>query len=836
MTTYFIDFQNGCDENDGLRPETPFRTQHPELLKPDDTVLFRRGTMFRGPLQNPSGRWEHPIHYGAYGEGEPPVFCGSQSLSDPAQWESIGGNVWKYTGALSGETANLIYGDGTCGALRWSADALCEQGDWFDSCLGYSIQQLPLAEDHTLLVYSQENPAAFYGSIECATSQYRWLAHCGHDMVISDLEFRNNGLHGIAGEEGGRNLRIENCRFAKIGGAVWEKDQKIRFGNAFECWNVAENVEVEHCVFDDIYDSAVTHQGGADCKPAYHFLIRSNTFRRCGMAAYEQRDLLPTYAEFTENVCEDAGEGFSRLGETMPRRSEIWPQPMGHHVFLWRISHATGNEHFALCRNTFGDAPYGAAVYSVNPSEADRLVHLEENRYPMQRYTLVGRMYGIDYPDPSAWESRRKEESERESSMKVFTVALIGAGNRGEIYTDIMKTLPEKFRVVAVADPNENHRRNIQNKHSLPDNHVFHTWQELLAQPGLADLAVIATQDSMHYEPAMKALAAGYDVLLEKPLARTEEECIELREQARKYGRKFMVCHVLRYTPFYSRVKQLIDEGVLGDIVTIVHTEGLGNIHQSHSFVRGNWGNTAKSNFMLLAKSCHDIDLLQWLMKKKCTKIQSFGSLKYFRRENAPADAPERCIDGCPHAETCPYNAVKLYLDDKNNMWFRTTSTGKVDPTDADVEFTLRHTQYGKCVFKCDNDVVDHQVVNMEFDDKSTASFTMSCFNYNGRKSNIMGTKGEMFLDFEGDEIRIFHFEGRWWETIHTNGRVDGTLVGGHGGGDPGIVNALYDYMTGAKTADEVSEIGISCENTRLVFAAERSRLNGDVETITPLA
>ena len=419
--------------------------------------------------------------------------------------------------------------------------------------------------------------------------------------------------------------------------------------------------------------------------------------------------------------------------------------------------------------------------------------------------------------------------------MKVFTVALIGAGNRGEIYTDIMKTLPEKFRVVAVADPNENHRRNIQNKHSLPDNHVFHTWQELLAQPRLADLAVIATQDSMHYEPAMKALADGYDVLLEKPLARTEDECVDLLNQARKYGRKFMVCHVLRYTPFYSRVKQLIDEGVLGDIVTIVHTEGLGNIHQSHSFVRGNWGNTAKSNFMLLAKSCHDIDLLQWLMKKKCTKIQSFGSLQYFRRENAPSDAPERCIDGCPHADTCPYNAVRLYLDDKKNMWFRTTSTGKVDPTDADVEFTLRHTQYGKCVFKCDNDVVDHQVVNMEFADKSTASFTMSCFNYNGRKSNIMGTKGEMFLDFEGDEIRIFHFEGRWWETIHTNGRVDGTLVGGHGGGDPGIVNALYDYMTGAKTAEEVSEIGISCENTRLVFAAERSRLNGDVETITPL-
>ena len=367
---------------------------------------------------------------------------------------------------------------------------------------------------------------ACHGALEAGTLATSFTASQGLMLMIPTL-------HRIAGEERGRTLRIETCRFAKIGGAVWDKAQKIRFGNAFECWNVAENVEVEHCVFDDIYDSAVTHQGGADCKPAYHFLIRNNTFRRCGMAAYEQRDLLPAYAEFTDNVCENAGEGFSRLGETMPRRSEIWPQPMGHHIFLWRISHVTGNEHFTVSRNTFGDAPYGAAVYSVNTPEADRLVHLEENRYPMQRYALVGRMYGIDYPDPSAWESRRKEESERESSMHVFTVALIGAGNRGEIYTDIMKTLPEKFRVVAVADPNENHRRNIQNKHSLPDSHVFHTWQELLAQPRLADLAVIATQDSMHYEPAMKALADGYDVLLEKPLARTEDECVDLLNQAR---------------------------------------------------------------------------------------------------------------------------------------------------------------------------------------------------------------------------------------------------------------------------------------------------------------
>ena len=420
--------------------------------------------------------------------------------------------------------------------------------------------------------------------------------------------------------------------------------------------------------------------------------------------------------------------------------------------------------------------------------------------------------------------------------MKKISVILIGAGNRGEIYTDIMGSLPEKFQVVGVADALENHRRNIQKKHNLPEDRLYSTWEEILSIPKFADVAVIATQDKVHFAPAMKALELGYDLLVEKPMATTEEECIAMKEQAEKYGRKVMVCHVLRYTPFYSKVKELVDSDVIGDIMTITHTEGVGNIHQSHSYVRGNWGNTARSNCMLLAKSCHDLDLLQWLVNKQCTRIQSFGSLRYFRRENMPEGAPERCIDGCPYADTCYYNAVKLYLDDKENMWFRTVSTGKVDPTDADVERALRTTQYGKCIFQCDNDVVDHQVVNMEFENGATASFTMSAFNYNGRKSNIMGTKGEMFLDFEADEIKLFHFDTREFEVIHTaGGPVDGTVVGGHGGGDPGIVNALYDYLTGVKTADQVSEIGISCENHRLVFAAEKSRLNGDVEKIVPL-
>lgn len=404
--------------------------------------------------------------------------------------------------------------------------------------------------------------------------------------------------------------------------------------------------------------------------------------------------------------------------------------------------------------------------------------------------------------------------------MKQLRVIVLGAGQRGQTYTDVMADLPEQFRVVGVAEPVQANRDYIQKKHDIPAENCVSSWEELLNRPCFADIAIIATQDKMHYAPAMKALELGYHLLLEKPVAPTAKECMDIWRQAERYGRKVMVCHVLRYTSFYSKVKQLLEEGVIGDVMTIVHTEGVGNLHQSHSFVRGHWGNEEDSAPMLLAKSCHDVDLLQWLMDDRCENVQSFGSLRYFRTENAPAGAPQRCIDGCPHGETCYYNAVKLYLEDKKNLWFRGAATGLVAPTDEDVLRALQTTQYGQCVFQCNNDVVDHQVVNLEFAKGGTVSFTMSAFNKGGRKSNIMGTKGEMFLDFEADEIKIFCFDTRQFEIINTRTGA----VSGHGGGDDGIVSALYDYLTGVKTADQVSEIGISCRNHLLVFAAEQAR------------
>ena len=417
--------------------------------------------------------------------------------------------------------------------------------------------------------------------------------------------------------------------------------------------------------------------------------------------------------------------------------------------------------------------------------------------------------------------------------MKQIKILVIGAGGRGRCMTDPMLKMPEKFKVVGVADPEESLVENIRKKHNVDPDKCFDTWEKAFEIPKFADVAIIATMDDLHLAPAVKAMEMGYDLLLEKPAATTAEDCAEIYKVAKKYGRKVMVCHVLRFTPFYTRLKEIIDEGILGKVISIDHREDVGNIHQSHSFVRGNWGNSVRSTPMILQKCCHDMDILQWLIGKRCTKIQSFGSLTYFRRENAPEGSPERCYEGCPVYDTCLYNSVKLYYDDKDNAWFRWASTKKADPTDEQVMEALKTTQYGKCVFKCDNDVVDHQTVNMEFEDGTTVVHTMNAFNQGGRYTHIFGTKGHLYADM-GDEnnenFKFYNFETGKTEILEANIATKGTtIVSGHGGGDQGIVEALYDYINGTLSAEDVSEIGISCENHLMSFAAEESRLNGTI-------
>lgn len=413
--------------------------------------------------------------------------------------------------------------------------------------------------------------------------------------------------------------------------------------------------------------------------------------------------------------------------------------------------------------------------------------------------------------------------------MDKMKVILIGAGNRGLNYTNIMAKHPDRFEVVAVAEPIESRRKDIQQKHQISDELCFTDGKELLAKGKIADAAVISTMDRDHYEMTMQAIACGYDILLEKPVSPEPQECIKIAEYAKKMGVRIIVCHVLRYSPFFITLKKAILDGKIGDVVSINHEECVGNVHQSHSFVRGNWGNSKRSSCMLLQKSCHDMDILQWLIGKKCKKVQSFGTLTYFKESNAPKDAPQYCIEGCPHGETCPYNAVHLYLDDKENDWFRTACTKEANPTDELVERALRNTQYGKCVFKCDNDVVDHQTVNLLFEDDVTVTFSMNAFNKGGRFIHIMGTKGEIrgAMDAADTPITLYNFETKTTESIPMS--VGDGIVNGHGGGDDGIVDSFYEFMTGTYEGVSVSDIETSVNNHLIVFAAEKSRKEGSV-------
>lgn len=407
--------------------------------------------------------------------------------------------------------------------------------------------------------------------------------------------------------------------------------------------------------------------------------------------------------------------------------------------------------------------------------------------------------------------------------MEPIKVILIGAGNRGTTYTNNMADMPEKYKVVGVAEPIESRRNYIKDKHNIPEDMCFSDWREILSLGKIADMALISTMDNDHFEPAVAAANLKYDILLEKPITGDPKSCKIIADTAEKNGVKIVICTVLRYTPMFNTLKNMIDSGKIGKVMSINHEECVGNVHQSHSFVRGNWGNEERSSCMLLQKSCHDMDILQWLLDKKCVKVQSFGSLSYFRKENAPDGAPEYCIDGCPKADTCPYNAVKLYLDDKENDWFRTTCTREAYPDDDMVKKAISTTQYGKCVYKCDNDVVDHQTVNLLFEDDVTVTFTMNAFNKGGRFIHIFGTNGEIHAAIEGNTpIEIYDFETKETEYIPMEGK-DG-IAGGHGGGDKGLVRDLYDYLNGTYTGKSIPEIKQSCDNHLIVFAAEKSR------------
>ncbi len=419
------------------------------------------------------------------------------------------------------------------------------------------------------------------------------------------------------------------------------------------------------------------------------------------------------------------------------------------------------------------------------------------------------------------------------SKIEQIKVIVIGAGNRGQTYCRHMNNFNEgkNFKIVGVAEPDDVRRNHVKATYEIPDENVFTTWEDILNRPKFADVAIISTMDRMHYGPAMKAIELGYDLLLEKPVSPEPKECADILKAARAKGTKIMVCHVLRYTSAFRSLRNFIQSGKLGKIMSVNHTEAVGNLHQSHSFVRGRWGNCDETSPMLLQKSCHDLDIIQWFLDKRCKKIQSFGALKYFTRENAPEGAPDKCHEGCPAADTCYYNAERVYYKDSPN-WLNHAFT-KPFESEEERRKAFLESQYARCVYKCDNNVVDHQTVNMLFEDDITVTFTMAAFNKGGRSTRIMGTEGELFFEDDLASAKFFNFSTRQYEELPTNeAMVDASINGGHGGGDTGIVAVLYEYVNDEIDMKEVSEIGISIENHMLVFAAEESRKTNTVVDI----
>ena len=424
--------------------------------------------------------------------------------------------------------------------------------------------------------------------------------------------------------------------------------------------------------------------------------------------------------------------------------------------------------------------------------------------------------------------------------MKKYSVIIIGAGNRGSNYSRKLNDLRDRYEVIAVAEPYAGRRNYVKDMFDLPDEMCFTSWQDILSRPKMADIAIIATMDEEHYEPAMRAIELGYHLLLEKPVAPTPQQCADIANAAKAKGVEVLVCHVLRYTPFYNRVKELVLSGTIGEIVSVIGVEAVGNVHQSHSYVRGNWHSEAATTPMLLAKSCHDLDIIQWLVGKPCLKVSSFGSLTHFVETNAPEGSPVRCVDGgCPVADTCPYNCMKLYYDDKDNAWFRKAATRGISkeylPTDEEVLTALKTTDFGLCVYHANNDVVDHQVVNMEFEGGVTASFTMNAFNKGGRYIRLFGTKGELFANMSDTEITVYTFEDKQTRTYAVN-KTEESILGGHGGGDQGIVAELHEYLSGDYTGYCAANIQVSVQNHMIGFAAEKARHENTVEDVKKFA
>lgn len=421
---------------------------------------------------------------------------------------------------------------------------------------------------------------------------------------------------------------------------------------------------------------------------------------------------------------------------------------------------------------------------------------------------------------------------------RVYSVAIIGCGSRGiDAYGKPISNLKDKYRIVSVCDTLEIRRKIATELFSLNENNVFSSEEEFFKERR-ADVLVIATQDKDHVRMCIKALQLGYDVLLEKPISPNKNELLSLLDAHKTYGGKVAVCHVLRYAPLFAKVKSLLSSEAIGKLIRIESIEQVAYWHQAHSYVRGNWRREKDTSPMIMAKCCHDLDLLTWYVDSACESVYSVGDLKFFKKENQPSGASDRC-QHCKYKYDCAYSAEVLYVE----RWKKSGSPKSswpynvVDKGYPNTEDSLRKAYengpYGRCVFACDNDVVDNQTVVLNFKNGVSANLTMTAFTARGgRIMTFHGTAGELLLedDKETLTLSVFGKEPIVYNAKELLAELDDTGFSGHGGGDGALIRYFYDVLEGNKK--EQTTLSASVESHLMAIAAEKSRKSGKVEKV----
>lgn len=412
-------------------------------------------------------------------------------------------------------------------------------------------------------------------------------------------------------------------------------------------------------------------------------------------------------------------------------------------------------------------------------------------------------------------------------SKEPIRLAVIGAGARGsDAYAPYALEHPHLLQISAVAEPDEYKRARFAARYAVPNEDCFSNWEELLSEHR-ADAVLIATPDNEHVAPILRAMENKWHILAEKPISTSLNETLELQAAIKNYDCVFMICHVLRHTHFFRLMKDVVSSGALGDIVSIQHAENVGYFHHAHSFVRGNWSREESSSPMILAKCCHDFDILNWLVNSECTRIASFGSLRHFREEHAPANSPSRCSEGCPVEEHCPYSTRHYFDDDGKHAFSAFAQIVKNAGHSEDLETALLRTPYGRCVYRCDNDVVDHQVAIVEYENGCSVSFSMSAFSSRtSRAITLMGTLGELQGNMEENRLTLHDYKSGTSRELPLPAE-DGM----HGGGDTGLI---HDFVQQIMSPDNnklrsANHQGINAHI--MAFAAERARISGNVQT-----